>query len=726
MNLFANNPIKLVIQRGASMLESIAQTLEELMGQRGNPLNRVVTRGDLWQAGMVELRTTSGQVQAYAGVPHPTMVSTGGLDAYDAVFAPTSLTVEATPSSIVLLWDTPSTPRYAYTRVYRSDTSDFSGATILGTGAGGFYVDALGAGGVTKYYWTSHVDIDGIETGLNDAVGTPGTTGYVGNADIQDGTINGGKIVTNSITANRIFAIDFAAINANVGVLNTGQLEVQTGGFIRSANYSAGSAGWQITNTNAEFNNVTVRGILAAVTGTLGTLTMATGGYIQSSNYSVGSTGWKISETAAEFNGMSLTAATGTLGALTMAAGGYIQSSNYVSGTSGWKLLETGIEFNTGLTVDYIDVTGTKPPANATSDLFLINGNGCTINGNNVTKTGGTDNTWDSGIYSAESYTNGAAITFFAGQNNKILMVGINSDPTTNNSNSSIDYAWYVYQDGNAYIQENGVQREESPGNYIFGSYTSNTVFSIQYDGEYVRYYMDGVLKRSISAGSGIRFYVDSSFYTSGAQVNNIRFTPMSSARQSLEQGTTITSGGITFSAGGAIKGGQTDYNTGTGWFLGYSGGAYKFSIGSPATNRMTWDGSNLSVVGNIDYPYVDGSYRAFAGTVGLHTTFSTSPVKTREVLMDRSGSATFRFNLIVSGSPGTTAYAQLYKNGVAIGTTRSTTSTSYTVFNEVLSFSKGDKIQLYQWISGGSYGSYTQIFEMYCANPSSPSDQMP
>lgn len=454
MSIFANNPIKLVIQRGTSMLESIAQTLEELMGQRGNPLNRVVTRGDLWQAGLVELRTTAGQVQAYAGVPHPVMVPTTGtgLDAYDQVFAPASLTVEATPSSIALLWDTPVTPRYAYTRVYRADTSDFSGATILGTGAGGFYVDALGAGGVTKYYWISHVDIDGIETGLNDAVGTPGTTGYVGNADIQDGTINGGKIVTNSIAANRIFAIDLAAINANVGVLNTGQLEVQTGGFIRSANYSAGSAGWQITNTNAEFNNVTVRGVLAGVTGTLGTLTIATGGYIQSSNYSAGTAGWKISDTTAEFNSATfrgaLSAASGSLGTLTMASGGYIQSSNYVAGTSGWKLLETGIEFNTGLTVDYADITGTKPPADA-------------------------DNTADT-----------------------------------------------------------------------------------------------------------------------------------------IEAGTTITAGGITMSSGGSIKGGQTDYNTGIGWFLGYSGGEYKFSIGDPAGNRMTWDGVKLRVSGQAikaEYAYTEG-----------------------------------------------------------------------------------------------------------------------
>lgn len=58
---------------------------------------------------------------------------------------------------------------------------------------------------------------------------------------------------------------------------------------------------------------------------------------------------------------------------------------------------------------------------------------------------------------------------------------------------------------------------------------------------------------------------------------------------------TSITLGPTNF-----IRGGQTDYNTGTGFFLGYSGGAYKFSVGSSSGNRVTWDGTSLSIVGQI------------------------------------------------------------------------------------------------------------------------------
>jgi hypothetical protein len=55
----------------------------------------------------------------------------------------------------------------------------------------------------------------------------------------------------------------------------------------------------------------------------------------------------------------------------------------------------------------------------------------------------------------------------------------------------------------------------------------------------------------------------------------------------------------LTTSSTGKILGGQTDYNTGTGWFLGYSGGAYKFSVGS-TTQSIKWTGTALEVTGNI------------------------------------------------------------------------------------------------------------------------------
>ncbi|WP_298929257.1 hypothetical protein [uncultured Ramlibacter sp.] len=61
-----------------------------------------------------------------------------------------------------------------------------------------------------------------------------------------------------------------------------------------------------------------------------------------------------------------------------------------------------------------------------------------------------------------------------------------------------------------------------------------------------------------------------------------------------------VTGGGITLSGGGAIKGGQTAYDTGTGFFLGYSSSTYRFSIGNSSGNKLTWNGSTLSVVGAI------------------------------------------------------------------------------------------------------------------------------
>jgi hypothetical protein len=55
----------------------------------------------------------------------------------------------------------------------------------------------------------------------------------------------------------------------------------------------------------------------------------------------------------------------------------------------------------------------------------------------------------------------------------------------------------------------------------------------------------------------------------------------------------------LTINTLGHIKGGQTAYNTGTGFFLGYSSTAYKFSIGS-STQSLVWDGTALTVTGNI------------------------------------------------------------------------------------------------------------------------------
>jgi hypothetical protein len=62
----------------------------------------------------------------------------------------------------------------------------------------------------------------------------------------------------------------------------------------------------------------------------------------------------------------------------------------------------------------------------------------------------------------------------------------------------------------------------------------------------------------------------------------------------------TITAGNITLNTSGYIRGGQTAYDTGTGFFLGYSGAAYKFSIGNGSTQKLLWDGTSLTITGSL------------------------------------------------------------------------------------------------------------------------------
>lgn len=57
-----------------------------------------------------------------------------------------------------------------------------------------------------------------------------------------------------------------------------------------------------------------------------------------------------------------------------------------------------------------------------------------------------------------------------------------------------------------------------------------------------------------------------------------------------------------------AIRANQTAYDTGTGFWLGEDSGTPKFSIGNSAGNKLTWDGTTLSITGTLT---------ATTGTIG-------------------------------------------------------------------------------------------------------------
>ena len=178
----------------------------------------------------------------------------------------------------------------------------------------------------------------------------------------------------------------------------------------------------------------------------------------------------------------------------------------------------------------------------------------------------------------------------------------------------------------------------------------------------------------------------------------------------------------ITVSTTGNIKGGQTGYATGTGFFLGYSGGAYKFSIGN-ATNYLNWDGSALKFTGDIDTNgdalFFGNSQTPSAVVINGTAYFidfcvqaagisnaSSSGVIRAGVYADVTA-ATSQFNIALIGiAPSSTKGFGIYASGGERGAFFQNTSTGG-VAAEIKGFSASD-VGLF--ISEGtfSWGSYT------------------
>jgi hypothetical protein len=160
---------------------------------------------------------------------------------------------------------------------------------------------------------------------------------------------------------------------------------------------------------------------------------------------------------------------------------------------------------------------------NANTDLGLAIGSNMSLDstGNKVSKT--TDNnSWNGEVRSTVSYTGGCYVTFSPNQNNKWFMMGLNTDPTTNTSYTTIDYQWYCVGDGDSRIYENG----SSIGNSA--SYSAGDVFTITYDNDKIRYYRNGSLVRTVDVAAGLTLFLDSSFYSQANDMTKFfRFGPM-------------------------------------------------------------------------------------------------------------------------------------------------------------------------------------------------------
>ena len=139
----------------------------------------------------------------------------------------------------------------------------------------------------------------------------------------------------------------------------------------------------------------------------------------------------------------------------------------------------------------------------------------------------------------------------------------------------------------------------------------------------------------------------------------------------------------ITLASGGHIKQGQSDYATGTGFFLGTHSSTTKFSIGNPSGQFLTWDGSILNLHGQLAIKDMfssnpSGLAVAYETTTTRHTgasiytgsAASTTWTTARSWQMNGTGTMTIKVTAEgYDGSADEFMAIRIMKNGTTTGT---------------------------------------------------------
>lgn len=179
------------------------------------------------------------------------------------------------------------------------------------------------------------------------------------------------------------------------------------------------------------------------------------------------------------------------------------------SAVSGW--IDTGITLNYE-SLNFVLGTGLVASGNGTTNVSIFKMSGSSA--------------WDTQAYCATPFTAPCTIEYnkwagTADNGRSYAMIGWNTDPTTDSSYSSIDYASYAFIETRYEIYNNGTYINPSK------TWSRGSKFYLVYgtDG-YLRHFNGANELYSVNVGTGVTYYIDTSFYSVGAMFggySNIR-----------------------------------------------------------------------------------------------------------------------------------------------------------------------------------------------------------
>lgn len=392
---------------------------------------------------------------------------------------------------------------------------------------------------------------------------------------------------------------------------------------------------------------------------------------------------------------------------------GLMQSGSFISGSSGWKIAANGdVEFNDGNFRG--DITGATGTFTGTVSVGSLNiPDTTTANSFHVDTTG---NAWWGavaiGASTAKVLNTGAAtfsnITITGGSVATSTLSGTIAQTNLNLADrgwtqtcvfsvTDLDtVAWGV----GTFTSADGTVYNISAGNT--GNMVAKTFVYLDIAVSTTAYQTTTTATTAVGAGkvliavaqngdSTATYSLTETSMVTGDMIlantivaNKMSVTTLSSIVANLG---TITAGNITLDTSGYIRGGATDYLTGTGFFQGYSGGVYKFSVGNPATSYFSWDG-NYTIINANSSPMdsynetnrnsSNSLYNGDATKVGQSFTGNGKTLEQVFFYVKKTGAPTGNIVAKIyahSGTYGTTSLP----TGVAIYTSENVSATSVT-----------------------------------------------
>jgi len=524
--------------------------------------------------------------------------------------------------------------------------------------------------------------------GMRDPIPTNITDQIINtNQEFPNSGINGAKIESLSVAR-----------------LTAGSMKIDT--YIQSTGYVAGTSGWRIDGAgNAEFNSLTLTGGTISYGKTSFSDSTHAGYYISSAGFYIGAASdtTKLKYTLAtglfDFIGTISSRSTATVAASinssgnlvtdiinarldssakTLLAGFTFGSADYagavnagtitwntttgaITGGSGVILYRGGIiGVNSGSTTFSIDAsTGAATFGGALSAPTGTIG-GWTIGSSTLTaSSGGNTTTLSSGATSFSSGPTGTPTVTITQAGVITATGGIFDGTSTLGGRLGSTLAGAINSSGNLINDVINARLDSATKKILSGFNFGSADYAGALNAGTVTW---NTTTGAITGGSGVVVYRGGIVgVNSGATTFSIDASTGAATFAGTLSAAAGTLGALSIASGGNIRMGQTDYNTGTGFWLGDKSGTAKFSIGDgTADNSLTWDGTTLKVNGSaVTNSDIYGS--------GVDGAFTLDGTNTYASFFSKSGSDYTLLQDIFASSMTLSGTATLTTNGYRI-----------------------------------------------------------